>query len=104
MTPQFALLEFGDYAAIAVIVLFFASIASLAARQRLNLRRLERKLDALLQHHGVKLPSRLSPEVQRLARDPRQKIAAINLHRRQNSGLGLAEAKEEVDDFEGTAQ
>ncbi|MGP8233973.1 MAG: hypothetical protein ACLQVW_00965 [Limisphaerales bacterium] len=71
----------------------------LAARQRLDLRRVERKLDALLKHQGVDLPSRLSPEVQLLARDPSKKIAAIKLHREQNPGLGLADAKREVEDF-----
>jgi hypothetical protein len=69
------------------------------ARQRISLRRLEDKLDALLKHHGIELPSRLSPEVQRLAKDPSQKIAAIKLHREQNPGLGLAEAKKEIEDF-----
>lgn len=44
------------------------------------------------------MPSPLSPEVQALARDPKQKIAAIKLHREQNPGLGLAEAKREAED------
>ena len=60
------------------------------------MRRVERKLDALLKHHGVGL---LSPEVQFLAKDPSKKIAAIKLHREQNPGLGLADAKREVEDF-----
>lgn len=99
MTPLLAVLEFEDYAIIAAIVIVFAGGASFAARQRLDVRRLERKLDALLQHHGVSVPSRLSPEVQRLAKDPARKIAAIKLHREQTPGLGLAEAKAEVEDF-----
>jgi hypothetical protein len=99
MTPLVAILEFGDYAVIAFIVLVFAGASSFAARQQLDLRRLERKLDALLKHQGVSLPSRLSPEVQCLAKDPNQKIAAIKLHREQNPGLGLAEAKAELEDF-----
>jgi len=99
MTQLLAVLEFEDYAIIAAIVVVFAGGASFAARQRLDVRRLERKLDALLQHHGVSVPSRLSPEVQRLARDPSRKIAAIKLHREQTPGLGLAEAKAEVEDF-----
>lgn len=99
MTPLLAILEFRDYAVVAIIVATFAGGASFAARQRLDVRRLERKLDALLQHHGVPAPARLSPEVQRLAQDPAQRIAAIKLHREQNPGLGLAEAKAEVEDF-----
>jgi len=94
-----AILGTGDYAAIAIIVFVCAGAASAFTRQQINLRRLERKLDALLQHSGVQLPTRLSPEVQRLAKDPNQKIAAIKLHREQNPGLGLAEAKAEVEDF-----
>jgi len=79
-------------------VIVLAGGSSFAARQRLDLRRVERKLDALLKHQGVVLPSPLSPEVQALARDPKQKIAAIKLHREQNPGLGLAEAKREAED------
>ena len=104
MTPLLAVLELSDSAAIALIGMFFAVGAffggSFAARQRLDLRRVERKLDALLKHQGVELPSRLSPEVQTLARDPSKKIAAIKLHREQNPGLGLADAKREVEDLE----
>ena len=99
MTPLLAVLETSDYGAIAVIVLIVASFVSFAKRQRVDLRRLERKLDALLKHQGVELPSRLSPEVQLLARDPSRKIAAIKLHRQQNPELSLADAKSEVEDF-----
>jgi hypothetical protein len=99
MTPLLAILEPGDYRAIALIVLIFASFASLWTRQRVDLRRLERKLDGLLNHQGVESPSRLSPEVQLLARDPSRKIVAIKLHREQNPGLSLADAKSEVEDF-----
>jgi ribosomal protein L7/L12 len=96
MTPLLAILEFGDYAIIAVIVIIFAGGASFAARQRLDLRRVERNLDALLKHHGVEF---LSPEVQLLAKDPSKKVAAIKLHREQNPGLGLADAKREIEVF-----
>ncbi len=63
-----------------------------------QLRRIERKLDVLLQNLGVKEVTSLSPEAQQLARDPRYKIAAIKLHREQ-TGCGLAEAKQDVEDF-----
>jgi hypothetical protein len=91
-------LGFLDFAIIAVVVIVFADIASLPTRQRLNLLRVERKLDDLLQHHGVVLPSNFSPEVQRLASDPNQKIAAIKLHQEQTS-LSLTEAKAKVEEF-----
>ena len=96
-----AILEFGDYAAIAVFVFVFTAGALFATRRSLNVRRLERKLDALLKHHGIELPTTLSPEVQKLAGNPSTKIAAIKLHRQQNPGLGLAEAKADVEDFAG---
>ena len=100
MVPLLAIFEITDFAVIAVIVFSLAGAASFAARLRLDIRRLDRKLDALLKHHGVELPpSRLSPEVQLLAKDPTKKIAAIKLHRQQNPGLSLAEAKADVEDY-----
>ena len=42
--------------------------------------------------------SSLSPEVQKLARDPRRKIDAIKLLR-EETGLGLKEAKDAIDGF-----
>lgn len=110
MTALLAVLELGDLAIIAAIVTIFGGGAAFAARQQVDLRRVERqlksvdqKLDALLKNLGVALPpppaSNLSSEVQQLARDPRQKIAAIRLHREQHPGLGLKEAKDEVEEF-----
>ncbi len=106
MTPLLALLSPvlhpADYlilaGIVAVIVAIFATSVSFTARQRMDLRRLERKLDALLQHQGVEPPPGLSAEVQTLARDPSQKLAAIGLHRKE-TGLGFEEAKAEVEAF-----
>lgn len=83
----------------AAIGAFLCGTITSVGRQRIELRRLERKLDALLAHHGVNLSSGLSQEVQRLANDPSRKIAAIKLHREQQPGLGLAEAKADVEAF-----
>ena len=62
--------------------------------------RIERKLNALLRHHGVdpaqKLP--LSDRVKQLAGDPSRKIQAIKVYR-EETGAGLAEAKEAVETF-----
>jgi hypothetical protein len=99
MSPQFAILQSSDYGMIGLIVLFATVAASVVTRQRVNLRRLERKLDAILQHQGIEMPSRLSPEVERLASDPGRKIEAIKLHRDQNPELSLAEAKMEIETF-----
>ena len=70
---------------------------------RAQLSRIEKKLDLILQHLGLEFvddspPGSLSPAVQELARDPRRKIAAIKLHREQ-TGVGLKEAKDAVEDF-----
>jgi hypothetical protein len=110
MTPFFAILEFSDYALIAVIVAVFAGGAALTKRQGIDPGRLERrlksvesKLDALLKNEGIQPPmpppSGLSLEVEQLARDPSQKIAAIKLYRQQNPEVGLAEAKARVEEF-----
>jgi UDP:flavonoid glycosyltransferase YjiC (YdhE family) len=67
------------------------------------MRELQRKLDALLKHQGIEIPpppaSVLSPEVERLANDPKTKIAAIKLYRQENPGTGLREAKELIEAF-----
>jgi hypothetical protein len=102
MTPLFASLGFGDYAVIAFIVMVFAGSASLG--HQVILRRVERKLDALLQHHGIELPSKLSPEVQQLAGDPNNKAAAVMLHQTEYPDLSQAEAKAEVERFAETKQ
>lgn len=102
MPPLVAILELGDYALIAFIVIvvtrgaaIFTGGATFAARQRLELRRLERKLDALLKHQGIQLPS----EVELLAKDPNQKIAAIKLYLEENPGVSLSEAKARVEEI-----
>ena len=110
MTALLAVLDFKDYAIIAGIVVVFAGGAAYTARPEINLLRLERqmrelqqKLDALLKHQGIEMPtppaSDLSPEVQMMAKDPYQKIAAINLYRQEHPGVGLAEAKERIEEF-----
>lgn len=110
MTPLLAVLEFSDYALMAVIVAVFAGGAAITKRPGIDLGRFERrlnsleqKLDALLKHEGIQPPppppSGLSQEVQQLARDPSKKIEAINLYRQQNPGVGLAEAKAKIEEF-----
>lgn len=97
--PLIALLESQDYLVIGGIVFVATCVAAVVTRQRVDLRRVERKLDALLQQQGVELPCALSQEVQRLARQG-QKIEAIRLHREQ-TGISLREAKEAVEDAMG---
>jgi ribosomal protein L7/L12 len=82
--------------AIGILLVVLVSYANMTAR----LRGIERKLNALLQHHGVE-PARglpLSDRVKELAADPRRKIEAIKVYR-EETGAGLAEAKEAVEAF-----
>ena len=104
---MFATLEFFDYAIIAVIVVVFAGGSAAYAHFRptdaARLARLERKLDAIIKQLNipyveVESPEGLSPEVQQLANDPTRKIEAIKLHREQ-TGLGLKEAKDAVEAY-----
>ncbi len=100
-------LELIDYLIIAGIVMVFSRLRASNAGQPVNSARLERKLDALLKHHGIELPPgiaipsgrTISIDAQFLARNPEQKIAAIKLHREDNPGLGLAEAKTDIEEF-----
>ncbi len=67
---------------------------------RRDLTRVNRKLGALLQHLNVpfdEFPA-LSDRVKELARDPAQKIHAIKAYR-EETGAGLADAKEAVEAF-----
>ena len=100
MNPLLAAFDASSYAMLGLLVCLLAGMISLEKRQRLAQRRIERKLEALLKHQGVELPCPLSPEVQKLSRDPGQKIAAIKLHREQ-TGLSLVEAKNEVEEYGG---
>jgi hypothetical protein len=102
-----AVLEFSDYAIIMVIVLVFSGAGSAYASFRpadgVRLARLERKLDAILRHLNISYadpasPEGLSEDVRKLANDPAGKIQAIKLHREQ-TGLGLKEAKDAVEAY-----
>ena len=83
---------------IAFIVLVFGGGAAIVGRQRVDLRRLDRKLDALLKHQGISRPPIVSEEVQQLLRDRTKKSEAIKLHREQ-TGLDLEDAIADVEAF-----
>jgi Ribosomal protein L7/L12 C-terminal domain len=81
---------------IGILLMTWIAYSSTTAR----LRGVERKLNALLRHHGVD-PTQgllLSDRVKLLATDPGRKIEAIKVYR-QETGAGLAEAKEAVESF-----
>lgn len=79
-----------------------------ANMQRLTfeVRDLQKKLDALLKQQGIEIApaSDLSPGLQMMAKDPRQKIAAIKLYRDEHPGVGLAEAKQRIEQFSETGR
>jgi hypothetical protein len=95
-----AALDATDFLIIGAIVLVIAFIAR-PGRNDAPLRRINRKLDIIIQHLGIELPetlvSGLSAEVCQLA-DADQKIEAIKVHREQ-TGVGLKEAKDAVEEY-----
>jgi hypothetical protein len=108
---MFAVLDFWDLFWIWCIVTLGVSLyaGGKAAYGRFKpsdvarLRRLEAKADLILKHLGLEYtdpatPGGLSEEVKALADDPAKKIAAIKLHREQ-TGLGLKEAKDAVEAY-----
>jgi hypothetical protein len=106
---MFAVLDFWDLLSIGGIVAIIAgswtaySLYKFKPSDAARLRRAEAKLDMILKHLGLEYkgpdtPGGLSDEVKALADDPVKKIAAIKLHREQ-TGLGLAEAKDAVDAY-----
>jgi len=106
MTPTFAtVLGLSDFAIIAWLMIVFTGAAAYTTRKSAETQRIERKLDALLKHQGITLPPRakLSEKVQRLARDPAQRSNAVVLHRTE-TGLGLVEAKADIENFIKTIQ
>ena len=104
---MFAALEVSDFFWIAVIVIIFGGSSAAYAFFRLadasRLRRIEEKLNLILKHLELEYkdpatPGALSDEVKALADDPTRKVAAIKLLREQ-TGLGLKEAKDVIDAY-----
>lgn len=99
-----AVLDFMDFVWIAVIVSLLAGgsavYSSFKAADARRLRRIEGKVDLILNELNLKYDegSHLSETVKKLADDPNQKIAAIKLYRDQ-TGAGLAEAKEAIEAY-----
>jgi Ribosomal protein L7/L12 C-terminal domain len=92
-------LDFTDFVIIGAVVLLALSGLSvyLKPRDRARLARVEAKLDLLLKHAGIAYDPKVAvpPGVQD-ALQRGNKIEAIKLYR-EATGLGLAEAKEEVE-------
>ena len=81
---------------------FLIGGAGFSTDDRTWLARVERKLDAIIAHLGVVVPTPspavgMSPEAIRLA-DAGEKIQAIKQYR-EDTGAGLAEAKRAVEEY-----
>lgn len=78
----------------------FAAVVLVLQGWALNARlgRLQRTLDRLARHQGADIGAGLSDNVKELARDPARQIEAIKTHR-DETGAGLAEAKQAVEDY-----
>lgn len=105
---MFAMLEPGDFAIIAVIVVVFAGSSAAFSMARSadarQLLRLEGKLNLILKHLNLEyvdiaIPVPLSDEVKALASDPTRKIQAIKAYREQ-TGVGLREAKDAIEAYQ----
>ncbi len=100
----FAVLEFTDFAIIAVIVAVWAggtaaARAAFGPANRDRLARVEQKLDLLLTHAGLDYTPAPKAEWQALADEgPARKIAAIKAYR-EETGAGLADAKQAVEEY-----
>ena len=97
-------LELNNYAItgiVTAVVTYLVLSGTGLSRQDLKpmerqLKAVQQKLDALLKHQGIDLPTAPS-ELEFLASSPDTKIAAIRLYREQNPGVSLAEAKAKVE-------
>ena len=99
---MFAVLDFSDFAIIAFFIIALGGSSAAWAYSKPSdanrLFRLERKVDLILKHLGIEYTDpALSEEVRRLAVAV-GKIQAIKLHREQ-TGLGLKEAKDAVEAY-----
>ena len=81
--------------AVGAVLLLVALASWLDTKARVG--RIERKLNALLRHHNVDPSPLPSDRVKQLANSAR-KIEAIKVYR-EETGVGLAEAKEAVEAY-----
>jgi len=78
---------------IPLAILLFARTGSQAVELRLQ--RIERKLDAIINHLGIVMNSGVDPQIIELVQAGK-KIEAIKLYR-ESTGVGLKEAKDFVE-------
>ena len=82
---------------LAIVVIWLAIIHT---DVKSRLARVEHKLNLLLRQAGIEdaLGQPLSDRVKEIARDPARKIEAIKVYR-EETGVGLAEAKQAVEEY-----
>jgi ribosomal protein L7/L12 len=97
MTPLLAIFGTGDHTTLMIIVVLLVTNAITAIRQQSKISQLEHQLHILIKQQKGEKP--LSPEVELLANDPKQKIAAIKLHRDQNPVMSIADAKWDIENL-----
>jgi hypothetical protein len=83
-----------------IVLLGLLNAERQAASIRRDVARVDRKLNLILQQMNISFDdfAGLSDRVKELARDPGRKIDAIKVYR-EETGAGLAEAKETVEAF-----
>jgi ribosomal protein L7/L12 len=97
----FAVLEFTDFAIIVALAggIAMAARANFGLANRDRLARVEQKLDLLLTHAGLDYTPPTKATWQALADEgPARKIAAIKAYR-EETGAGLADAKQTIEDY-----
>jgi ribosomal protein L7/L12 len=99
----FAALELWDFVFIGIMILVLsggsaATVTRLQSTDRRRLKRMEAKIDQLMNAQGLTVPDLGDEDWQKLALDPSKKIAAIKAYR-EATGAGLAEAKDAVEKY-----
>jgi ribosomal protein L7/L12 len=87
-----------DWAILAIACSILFWLLATRSSASADLRRIERKLNALLRHQGIdpaQTPA-VSERIKQLAADPARKIEAIKAYR-EETGASLVEAKEAVE-------
>jgi len=89
-----------EWVAPTVVLVGTLAIWGTVARMQAQLGRLERRLNLVVRHFNIDPApgSPLSDRVRRLADDPARKIEAIKVYR-EETGVGLAEAKAAVEAY-----
>ena len=95
ITSAFAISLIGDHTVLMIIVVFLIANSISAIRNQGRISSLEHKLNTVLKQQ--KKEQLISPEVALMAKDPDKRLASIKLHRDQNPGMSIADAKSDIE-------